>query len=221
MGVEMTPDVRAWDDDQRRIGSILVLGAAAVLLVAGAITYVFAKDAADVLYWVLVGVLVLLLAFEAALFVLAAMSSRATPAPHHEGEPEPHYGPGAGAPEPRGARSLALRCGECGTEFELTDTGERPLHHVCPGCGLEGVLKDDVAPSAAEAAPSPYAPPAERREPEPAPQPAPAAAPAEPAPVKRLKLRCGGCREVFSIDDSGERPLRRPCPHCGRVGEVR
>ena len=35
---------------------------------------------------------------------------------------------------------LHLRCGECGTTFDVPDTGQRPLTHVCPGCGRNGTL---------------------------------------------------------------------------------
>lgn len=233
MGVEMTPDVRAWDKDQRRIGSLVVLAVAGTLLLAGVIAYLLMGADGSWLYWTLVVLLVLLLVAQAAVFALGglATSASATPAPHHEGEPQPHLGPAGPAAAPAAqrpqARALTLRCGDCGTEFEITDVGERPLHHVCPGCGLEGVLRDDSAPApaAAEAAAAPAPAPAWAAPPpttssEPAEAPAAAAAPAAPA-LKKLKLRCGGCREVFSIEDNGERPLRRPCPHCGRVGEVR
>lgn len=37
---------------------------------------------------------------------------------------------------------LHLRCGECGTTFDVVETGERPLAHVCPGCGRKGVLTE-------------------------------------------------------------------------------
>lgn len=33
-----------------------------------------------------------------------------------------------------------LRCEACGTTFDVPDTGQRPLVHVCPGCGRKGVL---------------------------------------------------------------------------------
>jgi predicted RNA-binding Zn-ribbon protein involved in translation (DUF1610 family) len=35
---------------------------------------------------------------------------------------------------------LHLRCESCGTTFDVPDTGERPLVHVCPGCGRKGIL---------------------------------------------------------------------------------
>lgn len=218
-GTEFNEDVRAWDDDQRRVGSILVLGVAGAILLAGVLTFVFLRTAGEVVYWILAILLLLLLAGEAAVFALAGRA--ATPTPMHDGAPEPHLGPAGpsgGAMAPRHeARILTLRCGDCGTEFELTDTGERPLHHVCPGCGLEGVMRDELAPSESpDAAPEMQEQYGRPSSTEPVVEDAP-----PPAPVKKLKLRCGGCREVFSIDETGERPLRRPCPHCGRVGEVR
>lgn len=212
MGVEMTPKVRAWDNDQRRVGSLVVLGLAAVIVVAALVTWFLAGNVAW-LYWTLVVLLVVLLVAEGAMFVL---KPAAAAAPEAHGEPHVAYGPSgpAAEPQPAGAKMLTLRCGDCSTVFEVTDTGERPLHHVCPGCGAEGILKG-------ESAPPPMAPVVA---PEPAPAPADAAtptpAPAAPTP-RRLKLRCGGCKEVFTIEDTGERPLRRACPHCSRMGEIR
>lgn len=52
-------------------------------------------------------------------------------------------------PEPGGALEdaprltetrLRLRCGACGTEFDVADSDARPLRHSCPGCGVAGVL---------------------------------------------------------------------------------
>lgn len=220
-GVPMDGNVRAWDNDQRRVASILVLVAASVLLAAGLVVFLLAGVDADLAYWILVALLVAFLVLEIVTFLLsagAAHAAGATPTPHHEGAPEPHLGPAgpsaAAAPAARQARLVTLRCGDCGTEFEITDTGERPLHHVCPGCGLEGVLRaEGEADAGAVPPPQAYAPPP--------PEPPAAEAPPPAPPVKKLKLRCGGCREVFSIEDTGERPLRRPCPFCGRTGEVR
>lgn len=217
-GTEINENLRAWSNDQRRVGSVLVLAVAGAILLAGVLTFVFLQTAGEVVYWILAVLLLLLLAVEGAVFALAGKA--ATPTPSHDGAPEPHYGPsgpsGAAVAPRHEARILTLRCGDCGTEFELTDTGERPMHHVCPGCGLEGVMRDELAPSEApDAQPHAdegYSAGQAMAEPEPTPP---------PPPVKKLKLRCGGCREVFSIEDTGERPLRRPCPHCGRVGEVR
>ena len=38
---------------------------------------------------------------------------------------------------------------------------------------------------------------------------------------KKLKLRCGSCKSVFQVQDTGERPLRHRCPSCGKLGEIR
>lgn len=43
----------------------------------------------------------------------------------------------------------------------------------------------------------------------------------EATPVDELLLRCPGCSETFTVSDSGERPLRHECPHCGRAGVIR
>lgn len=207
MGVEMTPDVRSWEAPQRRVGSLLALAVAALVVVAALVTYAFAREAAAVAYWALVVVLVLVLAWMGVLLFVGGARSVPTPS---SGEAHPHYGPAGPAPAPAPApagehATLTLRCGDCGTIFDITDTGERPLYHACPGCGAEGALREPPAAYAPEPAPEPMAPPA---------------APAPAAP-KRLKLRCGGCKQVFVIEDTGERPLRRPCPHCGRTGEIR
>lgn len=212
MGVEMDGDVRAWGNDQRRVGSLLALLAAVVLLVAAVAVYFLMGTDGAVVFWVLVALVALALLFEVLLMVLRPPAAEAagaawTPEPQQAAPPaqgETQWAPPAAGPEPAPAiRTLTLRCSDCGTVFDVADTGERPLRHVCPGCGAEGTLRDEMLAPAA--APEPVA--------------APAAAPA-PA-VRRLKLRCGGCKEVFTIEDTGERPLRRPCPYCGRTGEVR
>ncbi len=38
---------------------------------------------------------------------------------------------------------------------------------------------------------------------------------------KEILLRCSACRETFTLLDTGERPLRHACPHCGRSGVLR
>lgn len=126
---------------------------------------------------------------------------------------EEDIGPASSAasapPAPRpAAESITLKCGNCATIFDVSDTGERPLHHVCPGCGSEGVLREeDLGP---------------------APAPAPVAAvPAPPArarptqTVKTLKLRCKNCSTVFTLRDTGERPLYHECPGCKATGVLR
>jgi len=220
MGVEMDGNVRAWGNDQRRVGSILALVGAAIFLVAALVVYFVAGDGGETAYWTLLVLVALCLVFQVLLLVLKpATSAPAAPAMAAASEPapaaEPSWQPAPPAPAAAPVRTLTLRCSDCGTVFDLADTGERPLHHTCPGCGAEGVLRDDMMPVSAPPVPqpqeNPYAPPGEVA----------ASAPPAAPPVKRLKLRCGGCKEVFTIDDSGERPLRRPCPYCGRMGEVK
>ena len=223
----MTANVALWNEDQRRTSSYVVLGVAVALVVAGLAVWWFAAATPEWVYWILVGLLVLVLAFMAALLFLAPRE-KAMPVPENAPEAAPaesmmgtEYAPPTPA-SPAEPRILTLRCGDCGTIFEVTDTGERPLYHTCPGCGAEGALRDEIAPPAeapqiAPEMPSAYAPPYPD-----AVEDAPSAAEPEPpaAPVKKLKLRCGGCKEVFTIEDTGERPLKRACPHCGRIGKI-
>lgn len=35
---------------------------------------------------------------------------------------------------------------------------------------------------------------------------------------EEILLRCPNCRETFTLLDTGERPLKHACPHCGRQG---
>jgi predicted RNA-binding Zn-ribbon protein involved in translation (DUF1610 family) len=219
LGVDLGGSPRIWGNDQRRVGSLLALGISAVLLVAALVVYFLIGEDGAVVYWSLIGLVALALLFEVLLLVLrapraagAAAAEAAAPAWTPEPAPTmpaPADPVAAWAPpaqttthaEP--VRTLTLRCGDCGTVFDVSDTGERPLHHTCPGCGAEGMLRAETLGAPQTAAPT-------------------IAAPAAPAPaVRRLKLRCGGCKEIFAIEDSGERPLRRPCPFCGRTGEVR
>lgn len=39
--------------------------------------------------------------------------------------------------------------------------------------------------------------------------------------AEELLLRCPSCKQTFSLLDTGERPLRHSCPHCGRAGVLR
>lgn len=220
MGVEMDGDLRAWGNAQRRVGSLLAFGVAVAFLVGALVA--FFLDAPAWLYWAFLVVVALALVFEVLLLVLRPAAPRvqaqaeavAAPAvapepspyaPPAEQEPQQQWAPPAPAPAPPPVRTLTLRCSDCGTVFDISDTGDRPLRHTCPGCGAEGMLREEGAAPMLAADPAPVE----------------AAAPAAAQPAKRLKLRCGGCKEVFAIEDSGERPLRRPCPYCGRTGEVR
>ncbi|MFA5861556.1 MAG: hypothetical protein WDA16_07660 [Candidatus Thermoplasmatota archaeon] len=215
-GEASVTDIRHWEPQRRRTGSLIGLGAAVLIIVIALAVFFLAGDK-PWLDWTLVGLLVLVLAFVILLMVMGSTKREArTP----EGiAHDAHVGPaGPGpmtesAPPQAAATTMTLRCGDCGTVFDIQDTGDRPLYHTCPGCGAEGVLKAEGT----VAAPSVTNVPVDSSPSEAA---APAAPPLMNAP-RRLKLRCGGCKEVFVIEDSGERPLRRPCPHCGRMGEIR
>ncbi|MGQ0534935.1 MAG: hypothetical protein ACT4PT_02555, partial [Methanobacteriota archaeon] len=43
----------------------------------------------------------------------------------------------------------------------------------------------------------------------------------ERPPAVPLKLKCGNCQTVFTVQDTGERPLYHSCPGCGRQGVLR
>lgn len=222
----MNANVMAWDRDERRNGSMVVLGAALVVALGALAMWWFVAATPAWLYWALVALLVLVL-LVTAVMVFVQPKAQAAPADVAQAAPEAAASAEAApmqAPAAFGPRVLTLRCGDCGTIFDVTDTGERPLYHTCPGCGAEGALRDP--PAAAEASPEPAAAPAAEAYAPPGEAPPAYETPVEPAqapaapPVKKIKLRCGGCKEIFSIEDSGERPLRRACPHCGRMGQI-
>lgn len=211
-GHPFTTSIGTWQPPERRFGSLLVLGSVATLVVIGLVLW--ALSMSELALWLVVLLVLLLLALEVAIVFMAPSNASATtqaPAPA-SGEVHPHQGPAypgsppwtptptetEGAPRPE---IITLKCGDCGTVFDVEDFGVRPLRHTCPGCGAEGVLRGEsrgpVAPSV------------------------PASAPAHAIPAKRLKLRCGGCGQVFVLEDPGTRPLRGNCPNCGRLGEIK
>lgn len=42
----------------------------------------------------------------------------------------------------------------------------------------------------------------------------------EPPSPPEIDLECPECREMFTVEDTGERPLHTECPHCGAAGHV-
>ncbi len=38
--------------------------------------------------------------------------------------------------------------------------------------------------------------------------------------LEEIDLRCPQCQELFTVQDTGERPLEIDCPHCGAHGQV-
>lgn len=156
-GRRVDTDLRLWDDETRRLASLIVLGLAGVFLV-GALLY-FGIDAAGSgwFLWVAIAVLALLLLAEAAII--------ATGVAREEGGPEWLAGPQAAAtttqePAERGPASepapepesetehvhVDLKCPQCGDLFSVHDTGERPLHTQCPHCGAEGHVDLETPP---------------------------------------------------------------------------
>ena len=124
--------------------------------------------------------------------------------------PERQAQPGAPQPAMSTLEDVRLTCTNCQQDYIITDTGERPLMHICPHCGFQGVLEGE-------------------------PSPMPAAAPtdatvAQAGPgsiversvggeTKRfMVLRCGNCRTNFETEYSDARPLVTVCTNCGRRG---
>lgn len=189
----MATDLRHWEPSQRRRVSLTILvGTIAVLGVAVVIS-LLAPDGAQLVLLALTLAVIVLLVVE--LLVFATGLSEPAPGNISGTESIP--------PRPAGWELITLKCGNCGTIFDVEDTGVRPLHHTCPGCGAEGVLREEER--------GPPASPARERAPE----------PARPASEKQLRLRCKACATIFKIADTGERPLRHRCPGCGAAGIVR
>lgn len=199
-------DPRTWNDPERRRASLVVFVLGAAVLLWAVFVHRGNTGARDATLWQLGGLAVVLLVAQVAILALGGRS-RAVAAPRlardleEDASASSAGGAGAAASAPTGTL-LTLKCGECGTVFDVPDTGQRPLYHTCPGCGAEGMLKGELTPSAPEPAPS-------------------ASTPGAPPAAKKLKVRCGGCKNVLSIEDTGQRPLRHRCPNCGKLGEIR
>ncbi|MHB8605094.1 MAG: hypothetical protein ACYDCK_07525 [Thermoplasmatota archaeon] len=147
-----------WAPETRRRGGIGALVGVVVLLVAGfVVEAVVPTDAATLVLYGLIVVVVLLIVFLVLLLVLKPRGAQPTEAAAATAEEEALADipdlpaessslPGsedvvATPPPATPAGVLTLKCGECGTIFDVNDTGERPLYHTCPGCGTEGVLR--------------------------------------------------------------------------------
>lgn len=204
VGWARVPVMGGWQPRQRRLASLGSTVAAAALLGFAVLAVLIGGAQADVFLAVLLVLLIAMFVFQA-LVVVTGLKQQSLAAGAQGWE--------QGLAPPQGAQAqpqqLTLRCSSCGTVFDVQDTGERPLRHVCPGCGAEGELREeDLGPA-------------------PAPAPAaPAPAPEEPRPkptrtVKTLKLRCKSCSTVFTLRDTGERPLYHECPGCKATGVLR
>ncbi|MHB8585170.1 MAG: hypothetical protein ACYDDF_04955 [Thermoplasmatota archaeon] len=168
-GTHLSPNVRTWSNSDRFAATVSLGGLAGFLIV---LLYVIWLILPSWIPWFLPYELILILlvlaaavwinfeGFDVARHEPAAIRASADVAP------------------PALRPNLTLRCSECATIFELEDPGFRPLYHVCPGCGVTGVIEPE-RPS------TPAPPPA-------APRPAPAEVPgaesesmARPAAVAR------------------------------------
>jgi predicted nucleic acid-binding Zn-ribbon protein len=203
---------------QRRSASLASTIAGAALIGFGVL--VMALGGGQLAMWVIVALLALLLVFQA-LVVVTGLKQQSLSAGAGAGAWESAYAPPSQAPTPVGP-SLTLKCSSCGTVFDVTDTGERPLRHACPGCGAKGELTaEDLGPSEGALAPpslgEPEGPVAEA--------PKPRAKPKGVKPgaktVRTLKLRCKNCSTVFTLRDTGERPLYHECPGCKATGVLK
>ncbi|HEV8360140.1 MAG TPA: hypothetical protein VGR28_06770 [Candidatus Thermoplasmatota archaeon] len=196
----------AWDDRQRRTASLASTIAAVVLILFALLANSIAPGDVDTF---LLAVLVLILVaavFQALVVVTGLRAARAAGAGAGAGAESPAFEQGWSPPPPQASQAMAepitLKCGNCGTVFDVADTGQRPLRHTCPGCGAQGEL------SAADLGPPPGAPSGY----------APAAQAAQTEPIT---LKCGNCATIFDVPDTGERPLRHVCPGCGSEGVLR
>ncbi len=192
--------------------SLVVVATAAFLVLIGLGLFLLAQGSwLDGALWILAAFIVVLIIFEVLVIVLAESSPRSNAA---RAGATSAGAAGAGASASHASsyeapKALTLRCGDCATIFDVQDYGQRPLYHSCPGCGAEGVLKDESGH--AQTAPAGGAPAGA----------SPGASRPATAGRKRLKLRCGGCEHIFVLEDPGTRPLRHACPNCGRKGELK
>lgn len=87
---------------------------------------------------------------------------------------------------------LHVRCRHCSVVHWVQDTGQRPLYHFCPECGVEGQYGDsehgqkDFIYTQVE-----------------------------------VKLGCRACGTSFLVPDPLVRPLHSECPNCGAAGVLK
>lgn len=230
-----TADLRTWDPKLRREASVVVLAVAGLFLVASLLFFGLNDTGSGWFLWTAIVVLVLALLFEIAVV--------ATGLAREEGGPDWLAGPGAETAAATGASAGAaggagggsagqaqavqdphahidLQCPECQDLFSVHDTGERPLHTVCPHCGAEGhVDLGEPAPAAQESAAGAQAGgQADAGGWEDTEDPWADEPPARDLPS--ISLKCPKCATQFDVEDTGERPLRTTCPGCGSSGKL-
>lgn len=157
-GRRLPLDLAAWTVEDRLAAGVTLAGIAAGLVLLAIVAMLVLPG------WVPIAVLVValvVLVFHGAVDFVGFKSTPPEPAAAHARTPV-----------------VTLRCADCGTVFDLEDPGFRPLYHVCPGCGSQGVLE-------AEEKPPPlidYSKPAPEPELAPVPTPRPAPGPPPPTP---------------------------------------
>lgn len=226
-----TADLRAWDAKLRREASVVVLAVAGLFLVASLLFFGLNDTGSGWFLWTAIVVLVLALLFQIAVV--------ATGLAREEGGPDWLAGPGAEAAAATGGAGTAggagagsagqaqaahdphahidLQCPECQDLFSVHDTGERPLHTVCPHCGAEGhVDLGEPAPTAQQAGAG--AAEAEAGVWDDAEDPWADEQPERDLPS--ISLKCPKCATQFDVEDTGDRPLRTQCPGCGSSGKL-
>lgn len=237
----VNPDIRLWEPELRRKASLGVLLGAAVIVIAGILIYGLLPEQAGWFLILAIVLVALLLAFEAAVLVTGiAREEGKGPAWLTAADIAPlpkQRGAGGRAIDEELYERIDLKCPECGNIFSAPDTGERPLHTTCPHCGAEGhvdglpdpTLKDEAEPEQAHEhtqghghGASMYAPPASSGLGDLDAEALGEEADAEPdEEIVVISLKCPACATKFSVDDTGERPLRAACPGCGRSGRLK
>lgn len=130
---------REWTADERR-SIVLGVAGAAVLVLVGLVAALVARRGG--LAAPLGLLLVALLAVLAVAFLTDPRVRPAQPAPPRGHDLDE-------GPPVLEETLLSVKCGRCGTVFDVTETGARPLRHTCPGCGAAGVLEAEP-PSAGD-----------------------------------------------------------------------
>ena len=125
---------RTWSPSERRIATLSAGGVGAVALVALVVALVAGRGGLAFLSGLL---LALAGGVAAAAFLGGRSAAQSRPAPVAEVEDE--------GPPVLEETLLSVKCGRCGTVFDVTETGQRPLRHACPGCGAAGVLEGEPA----------------------------------------------------------------------------
>jgi len=121
------------DEPTRRTLSLLVLAAAALLLVAGGVTYALVGAEGRAAY---LGMIVALLVLAGAEAYLLFGGQKAA----GEARVEEEYLLADEAPVLH-EDVYDVKCGRCQTAFQVVDHGVRPLVAACPVCGAEGILE--------------------------------------------------------------------------------